>query len=77
MLTGIRRDYRRLTLSISRVKDEIIQLTKLPKGWDGHHGIPLELKTAKFAQTLADKYLTRPLPKPIIIPGCDSSVQFA
>ena len=65
------------TTLINRVKDEIIQLTKLPQGWDGYHGVPLELKTAEFAQSLADKYLVKPLPKPVIIPGCDSSVQFA
>ena len=62
---------------ISRVKDEIFQLTKLPTGWDGYHGIPLDTETAQFAQTLADKCLIRPLPRPIIIPGCDGSVQFA
>ena len=61
---------------ISRVKDDIVQQTCLEKGWDGYHGLPLSIETAKFAQLLIEKIFTQQFPRPVIAPGCDDAVQF-
>ena len=66
---------RRLTGLISRVKEEINQQTLLEYGWDGYHGIPVDISTAKFAQSLVENIYVLPLPKPVIVPGCDGAVQ--
>ena len=60
---------------INKVKADIIQQNRLEKGWDGYHGLPLSIETAKFAQSLVDKLFIQPLPRPVVVAGCDDAVQ--
>ena len=47
---------------LQKLREEIIQCTKLPFAWDGHRGIPVTKNTAEYAIQLAAKVMDQNSP---------------
>ncbi|MEP2877960.1 MAG: hypothetical protein ABJL55_05345 [Roseibium sp.] len=57
------------------IADEVICLTKLPKGWDGYRGVPVKPQNAWFALDLIKSLCALGVSKPHVVPGSGGEVQ--
>ena len=67
--------HRILSELVNSIGNDIICLTELPDGWDGHDGIPVKVELANFALRIINEIVCYNMPIPSVVPGSDGTLQ--
>lgn len=60
---------------MAQLRDRFMEVTELPRGWDGYSGRPVSFQVASFAANLLERLCRDDVPAPSIVPGSDGSLQ--